>query len=259
MSISVSIFIMTFNETDLLRKTLSIVLRTCDHNDLCEIVIVTAPKSTPENLKTAESLKGSGGDVPVSVYMQKKPHIGNACREAIEVAQGTHIILMPADGEIETEAAARMIELAKEHPDAVITTSRWLNAGSFKGYNRLKLVLNFIFNRMTGIMFRTNLTDVSNVYQIAPLSTLRALNYTEEKEAFYLECGLKLIRTGCKIIEIPCKWSLRDDGRAKTEIIKCISYIGTALRIRFMPYSYMVRGDNGEKKRLLRSGKFRNL
>lgn len=259
MPISVSIVIMTYNETDLLRKTLNTVLCTCNHDDLCEIIIVTAPKSTPENLETAEALMGCGGDVPVSVYMQKKPYIGNACREAIEIAQGTHIIIMPADGEIEIEAAARMIELSKEHPDTVITTSRWLNSGSFSGYNKLKLALNFLFNRMMGLMFRTELTDVSNVYQIAPLSTLRALHLTEEKEAFYLECELKLIRAGSKIIEIPCKWSLRDDGKAKAEILKCFSYIGTALRIRFSKHSYIVRGDNDEKKRLFCSGKFRNL
>lgn len=258
MNMSVSIAIMTSNETDLLRKTFNTVLSTCNHGDLREVIIVTCAKSTPENLETAESLTRCG-DVPVILYRQKKPHIGNACQEAISIARGTHIIMMPADGEIEIEAAARMIEAARQHPDSVITTSRWLNPNSFQGYGKLKHALNFTFNRLMGVMFNTDQTDVTNVYQIAPLPLLRSLNLRAEREAFYLECMLKIIRAGCKTIEVPCTWSLRDDGKAKSEILKCLPYIATAFRIRFTPRSRIVkRGTIDEKEHILCSGEFNN-
>ena len=39
----------------------------------------------------------------------------------------------------------KMILLSNKNPNSIITANRWLNGINFSGYNKIKLLLNYIF------------------------------------------------------------------------------------------------------------------
>ncbi len=229
---SVSILMTTSNETTALVNTLKQVLSICDSSDICEIILITGDVSTPENLRTVEEICSWDSPVEIRHYRQKRPFIGRAFREGIDEAQGSHLIMMVSDGEMEIPAVPRMIAEAKKHPDAIIKTSRWMEGGGFVGYNKIKLVCNMIFQKIMRIVFGLKLTDITNCYQITPTELFRSLDFQEEKHPFFLEAILIPAREKVEIIEIPARWTRRSDGLDKTTLLRCFPYFKTAFRIR---------------------------
>ncbi len=229
---SVSIIISTLNETELLKKTASLIYATCRHEDICEIIIVTGDRSTPENLEAVDYVRRSAEDIPVVVYRQKEPGVGMAFREAIKTARGSHIITMVSDCEMDVNAVSVMIEQAKLHPDKIITTSRYIEGGGFEDYNRLKRLCNSAFQKILRAVFRTKLTDITNCYQISPAPLMKSIRFKETRKPFFFESVLKPLRLNAGFIEIPCVWRKRTDGNDKVSFFQCFEYILTILRVR---------------------------
>lgn len=229
---SVSILIVTSNETTALIDTVKKVLSDCDKSDICEIMIITGAVSTPENLQTVKEICQWDCGVKIHQYCQKKPFVGMAFREAFSLAKGSHIVMMVSDGEMDVSAVSKMIAEAKKYPQAVIKTSRWIKGGGFIGYNKVKLVCNRIFQEMLRIIFHSKLTDITNCYQISPARLLQSLDFKEEKHPFFLEAVLLPMKENAQIIEIPCKWMRRTDGLDETVLLRCFPYFKTAFRIK---------------------------
>jgi glycosyltransferase involved in cell wall biosynthesis len=230
---SVSIIISTLDETELLKKTLRIICDVCRHEDIREIIIVISDKSTPENLETVESLQDSVPDIPVVVYKQKLPGVGMAFREAIQTARGSHIITMVSDCEMDVAAVSVMTEQAKLRPDAIITTSRYIEGGGFEDYNGIKKICNFAFQKMLRTVFKTRLTDITNCYQISPAPFMKSIRFEETRKPFFLESVLKPLMLGAEFVEIPCVWQKRADGKDKVSFFACFEYFRTVFRVRF--------------------------
>ncbi|MBQ3149982.1 MAG: glycosyltransferase family 2 protein [Clostridia bacterium] len=229
---SVSILIVTSNETTALKETVETILSECDSSDISEIMIITGDISTPENLETVRELCKKDCGVNIHNYHQKKPFVGMAFREAIKLAKGSHMITMVSDGEMDVSAVSRMIAKSKEYPDAIVTTSRWIKGGGFDGYSKVKLLCNRIFQEMLRILFRSKLTDITNCYQISPLKVMQSIDFKEEKHPFFLESVLIPMLQGTEIIEIPCMWKRRTDGLDETVLLRCFPYFRTAFRIK---------------------------
>lgn len=229
---SVSILIVTSNETVALVETVERILSDCDTKDICEIMLITGDISTPENLDTVRTLCKKDCGVNIHNYHQKKPFVGMAFREAIALARGSHMITMVSDGEMDVGAVCEMIRMAKAYPEAVVTTSRWIKGGGFEGYSKIKLLCNRIFQEMLRVLFRSKLTDITNCYQISPVSLMQSINFKEEKHPFFLESVLIPMMMGVEIREIPCMWRRRTDGLDETVLLRCFPYFKTAFRIK---------------------------
>jgi glycosyltransferase involved in cell wall biosynthesis len=232
--ISVSIVLPAINEIYSFKKTVEIILDTCDKADLCEFFIVLCSKTTPECIKTAESIKEMNCGVPVKIYYQKKPFIGSAMREAFDLVEGTHVVMMSTDLETDPNAIQRFIEMVKQKPEEIVTVSRWIKQGGFSGYNKVKLLSNFIFQKVISLLFLSNLTDLTYAYRIFPVSLLREIHWEETKHPFFLETALKPLRLGIKIREIPGKWEARTEGESQNSFFKNFDYFRLAFRVRFM-------------------------
>jgi hypothetical protein len=81
-----------------------------------------------------------------------------AMREAFDRVSGSHVIMMSTDLETDPSLVARFIEIEKQRPDGIVTASRWIKGGRFAGYNTLKYVLNFIFQKLLSCLFFTSCT-----------------------------------------------------------------------------------------------------
>jgi glycosyltransferase involved in cell wall biosynthesis len=242
--VSVSIVLPAINETYSLKQTVEIILRTCRKEDICEFFIVLCNKSTPECIKAAGEVKQQiGGDIPVRVYYQRRPFIGAAMQEAFSLVEGTHVVMMSTDLETDPKIVTLFIERVKEKPDEIATASRWIGDGNFKGYNALKLVANFIFQKILALIFFSKLTDLTFGYRIFPVSLVQSIKWEEAKHPFFLETALKPLRMGTRFSEVPAQWEVRTEGESQNSFFKNFDYFRVAFKVRFMKKSSILKAS----------------
>jgi hypothetical protein len=240
--VSASIVLPAINETYSLKQTVEIILNTCRREDICEFFIVLCSKSAPECVMAAHDIHQQvNSNVPVRIYYQKKPFIGAAMQEAFDLVKGTHVVMMSTDLETDPRLVAPFIEKVKEKPDAIVTASRWVRGGSFRGYSPLKLLANFVFQKAIALMFFSKLTDLTYGYRIFPTSLVQRIRWEEAKHPFFLETALKPLRTGTKFYQIPAQWEARTEGESQNSFFKNFAYFRVAFKVRFMSKSKIVK------------------
>jgi len=240
---SASILIPALNETFLLRQTFEIILDTCDKNDIKEFIIVLCDRTTTECIKTATKIKEDFNTYPIKIYFQKKPFIGTAYQEAFELAEGSHIIMTAADMDMDPYVISRFIEISKTSPESILLASRWIPGGEFHGYNRLKLVLNYIFQKFLDVLFLTKLTDMTYGFRLYPAALMKSIKWEETKHPFFLETSLKPLRLGTKFIEVPAIWNVRTEGTSVISLWSCFKYFKTVFRVRTMKRKNILKAD----------------
>jgi glycosyltransferase involved in cell wall biosynthesis len=240
--ISVSILLPAINETYSLRQTVEKILSGCRKEEICEFFIVLCNKSTPECIKTAEEIKQQTDSlIPVRIYYQKQPFIGAAMREAFDLVKGTHVVMMSSDLETDPAVIPNFISQVKKCPNNIVTASRWIGSGTFSGYNHVKLIANFIFQKIISLLFWSKLTDATYGYRIFPVPLVQNIRWTEVKHPFFLETALKPLRLGVKIDEIPAQWKARTEGESQNSFFKNFDYFRVALKVRCMKKSKILR------------------
>lgn len=217
-------------ETDSLDETVRMLAETCD-DDIRQVIIVVCDRTTPESLARCEAVRDVFGD-RVSIHHQKLPYLGGAMREAFELATASHTIMMASDLETDPAIAPDMIALSKQHPKAIITASRWAKGGSFSGYGAHRVALNWIFQRLTSLIYRTHLTDATFGYRLFPTSLMQAISWTGLRHEFLLETVLKPVRLGVEVYEVPTKWLPRREGESQNSVAIQARYIRTLFENR---------------------------
>lgn len=230
---SVSVVIPAINETDSLRENISVILNTCDHKDLEEILIVVCERTTPECLSVIDSICAYGNDVPVRLYTQIQPGLGCALHEAMQQVKGSHVVNMAADLDTDPLVITEMIRIAKTRPDAVILASRWVNGGGFIGYGRMYKLLNYIFNKMLQILFLSKVSDLTYGFRFAPVDKTLSVKWESTGFSIGMETNLRMLRLGYEIIETPAVWRVREQGDSHNSFLTKLKYIRTVFNIRF--------------------------
>ncbi len=139
-------------------------------------------------------------------------------REAFELSNGSHTIMMSTDLETDPNVVSKFICLAKKNPASIITASRWLKGGNFEGYNLIKLLANYLFQKIFALFYCSNLTDLTYAYRIFPTPLIHAIKWEELKHPFFLETIIKPIKLGVKVIEIPTVWRCRTEGESQNSV-----------------------------------------
>ncbi len=228
---SVTIVLPVVNETQSLLETVDLIRRTCDEKDVEEYLIVVCERTSRESLAVCRRLKASLGDKCL-IHHQNLLFIGGAMREAFHLAKGSHVIMMSSDLETNPEVVAVFVDYAKEMPGAIITASRWIKGGGFVGYNRVKLVANWLFQKMFSLLYRCELTDLTYAYRIFPSRLVKSIRWEELKHPFFLETVVKPLRLGTKVVEVPAVWKARREGKSQNPIIGNFGYFRIGLKVK---------------------------
>jgi glycosyltransferase involved in cell wall biosynthesis len=232
--LKVSVIMPVMDETTSLWETVEIVM---DENGpvIHEIICVTSKFSTPAALAVCQELaeKWPGA---VLVRRQTRPYLGGALQDAYSWATGSHILLMASDLETPPHAAKDLIAESRKGWDIVATT-RWRGGGGFRGYNPVKYVLNWIFQKIIGALYHTSLTDLTFGYRIYRVEVLRNHEWTELRHPFLLECLLRPLRRGATATEIPVFWEPRREGESHNPFWRNFLYLRIALKLRLGPES----------------------
>jgi glycosyltransferase involved in cell wall biosynthesis len=236
---SVSIILPVLNETTSLTQTVDIILR--DVKDcLKELLIVVCKRTTPEAMATVDQLRKEHGDLVV-VVDQKLPFLGGALRDAMEVARGSHVIMMASDLETNPNEVKMLVDEERKMPWGIVTTSRWRSGGSFHGYSKIKLICNWIFQRFFSLLYWTHLTDMTYGYRIMPTKLAQAIDWKEVRHPFNLESVVKPLRLGVPVVEVPSVWYPRIEGESSNPFFRNFAYFPVGLTTRFARKSSLLK------------------
>ena len=232
---NVTILLPAMDETYSLRQTVETIINTCDKKDLAEFIIIVCDRTSQETIKTAEKIiEDYGYMVNIYIHEQTLPFVGGAIREGIDLAKGSHVVMMSSDLETDPNVIRKFIKGAKKYPDRIITATRWRQGGGFENYNKIKLVCNLIFERSIGIFYGVGLTDLTYAYRIFPSALMKSIRWEELKHPFFLETALKPIRLRVKFIETPAHWAARTEGVSQNSFLANFKYFKTAFHNRFL-------------------------
>lgn len=227
MSGGLSIIIPVFNE----EKTIEEILRRVGMVDLGafqkEIVIVDDGSRD----RTSEILKKYARDYRV-IYHDINRGKGAAIKTAIPYLSGQYTIIQDADLEYDPQDLRTLLdEIERAGADAVYGSR---NLGKTqKGYPHYYFggrFLTWLFN----ILYGAYLTDINTGYKLFKTDILKTLSLKSDGFEFCEEVTAKLIKRGCKIVEVPISYSPRTFKEGKKISFKDgLTGIWTIVKYRF--------------------------
>ena len=246
---NVSVMMGAVTETDSLRETVRLTLEYCDHKDLREIIIGYSQHVTPESLAVARELEAMECDVPIVVFEQKRRGISGLV-DMIDVARGSHCILVASDLAQDLSMLPKMISAAKRDGSLIVSASRWMKGCTFYDYGKIKKIVNFGGQLFLRILFGSKITDFTNPVQIAPTELYQSIAFENEGFPILIEMVLKPLRLGFRFQEVPTNCYARKQGKSNNSFRQTAQYFSTALHIRFMKKEDILKPDSALYRRM---------
>ena len=230
-NLAVTFVLPLLNETTSLRATVEAITSLAGEQ-LCEVLIVTSPRSTAESLAIAGQLQQQRPAL-LRLYAQRLPGLGGALQEAFAEARGAHLMLMASDLETDPQAIPLFLQRMQQGDCDIVAGSRWRAGGQFADYGWVKLLLNRVFQACLRRLYGVRLTDMTYGYRLYRRQSLAGIAGEEPGHAFLLECLLKPLRRGARVVEVPCRWQRRREGLSAGSWAQTLRYVSLALRVRF--------------------------
>jgi glycosyltransferase involved in cell wall biosynthesis len=227
----VSIIIPVFSELDSLNQTVDQLLAGFADTPI-EIIIIAHPNSGKACLENGQRLIEANACVYFDIQ-ERLPGQGLAYRQAIDMSNGRFILLMNADLETDPSDARTLYDAISRNNDDLVIASRWCKGAFFEAssYGRGKIILNFLFQRICALMFKTHITDFSFCYKIARTDIFKTLQWVGTQHEFALESTLVPIALGMHVTEIPTSWRGREEGVSHFNFLSNVKHVRLALRI----------------------------
>jgi len=239
----VSIILGAVDEAEMIRKTVETVINECEISDITEFVIMQSQRISAECLESITRMQKEIAEVPINIYVERKPSVGIAIRDGIIHAKGSHTALLSSDFGIHPGCLVDMIEMSKKYPERIIKASRWAKDGSFSGYKRGKLLANKFGNIFLSLLYGTRLSDITNATQLFPSELYKRIRWEEEDFPFLLEMTLKPLRLKVKFVQVSAQCFERTEGKSNNSFKKTFLYLPTAIRNRFLFVSSFYKQD----------------
>jgi hypothetical protein len=240
---SLSVILPVMDETESLEKTVATIEADCG-DAVKEYLVVVCGRTAPASRAVIESLRGRIGP-RVRVIEQKLPFLGGACRDAFDAAAGTHTLMMASDLETPPDRVKAFVDMARRHPADITTGSRWIAGGGFAGYSRLKFFLNWMFQRLFSLLYRTRLSDMTYGYRVFPTALVQAIRWEELRHPFLFETVLKPLRLGVPVHEIPAEWRARTQGASTNTFWRNFVYFRTGFKTLFYGREKILKNPAG--------------
>jgi glycosyltransferase involved in cell wall biosynthesis len=237
--IKLSVVVTVFSETFSINETIKRLLEH-DRGYILEIILLTSPRASKETLDIARAAALKNSKVKV-VMQQNNPGIGWAYREGMDAALGNYIVLMAADLETEPEAVDRMVKKIEETGCDEVIANRWLKGGGFTGYEPLKLVLNWFFQKIFKILFWTELGDLTFGFKILSRELAKKINWQGVRHEICIETTVKPLKAGYYIEQVASVWVGRREGTSVNKLLANFRYVIMALKVLLEPKKELFR------------------
>lgn len=177
------------------------------------------------------SLKAEFPEVLIRVICQTRPGVNAAVYEGFCSSQGDHVTVIGADMENDPRDIAKMIELAKIHPDAVITASRRLEKGDFEDYPFIKRCCNIAFQETVRLILHTKQSDITYLYQCTPKEWLYKYDFSDNINTFILALALVPEMYDVPFYEIPSRVGKREHGTSHLKLSYYAGFVKAVLKM----------------------------
>ncbi len=232
-----AIIITAIDETWSLKQTVDIVLAE-NADDVEEIAIAIAPRTTQACRAAIDEILAMHPELVRCLEQRELPGVGGALRECFATINAPWTIFMSADLETPPESVKFIIQRAKAGGIDIVATSRWIKGGAFGNYNRVKLICNWLFQKIFSLLYFTSLTDMTYGFRAYRTEILKDCRWNETGMAFFMESICKPLRIGLQIAEIPVKWQKRQEGVSHIRAYDFLRYFRVGLAVRFLPLSW---------------------
>lgn len=230
--IDLSIVVTVYGETFSVKETIERLLKN-DRGYIKEIIIVISPRSSKESFIVCEDLVKNYPLVKMHVQ-ENNPGAGWAYREGMKMAEGNYVTIMSGDLETEPGAVDRMVKKIEETGCDGVMTSRWLKGGGFVDYDKKKLILNWLFQKIFRILYWTKLTDITYGFKTLKKSVIDSINWEGTLHEIFIETTVKPLKKGYYLEEIPSVWVGRKEGVSKNTFMKNFRYLKITLKTLFL-------------------------
>jgi len=227
--IRLTVVVTVYSETFSLIESIERLMK-ADRGYLHELIFSISPRSSEECIDICQQLAKKYSIIKLHLQ-HKNPGVGWAIREGMELATGDYVALLSADLETEPEAVDRMIRKISETGCDGVIGNRWLKGGGFKNYNPIKLVLNFGFQCVFRLLYRTRLGDLTYGFKILSRNLIEKINWEGILHEIYIETTVKPIKLGYRIEQVPTVWIGRVEGESKNTFTRNFRYVKLALKV----------------------------
>lgn len=228
----VTVILPVVDETESLRETVRILVAE-NRARIGQIMIVMGKITTADARSVASSLAADSAELIVT-RDQRKPFLGGAMQDAFEWAQGTHLLMMASDLETNPHDVKAMLDEAESGEWDIVTMSRWTGRdGGFQGYNPVKLLANWVFQKSFGLLYGTELSDLTYGFRVFKMEWVKKIQWEELRHPLLLETILKPLRLGARVTELPTTWKARVEGESHNPFWRNLLYFRIAIKTRF--------------------------
>ena len=228
LNMNLTILIPAFREEENLRIIIPEIVSECNRNTTTFEIIVIGPREQADESSIVCQEHGvryverTGGD-----------DYGDAIRTGLEMAFGTYILVMDADGSHDPNMISALCKSAEDAE--VVIASRYVEGGSTDNPTIL-IILSKIVNICYRIVLGVNVLDISNSFKLYRAKDIKSLDLKCKNFDIVEEILFKLVQQNpaIRIKEIPTVFRKRMFGRTKRSLIRfVVTYVFTLFRLRF--------------------------
>jgi glycosyltransferase involved in cell wall biosynthesis len=227
---ALSVVVTVYTESVSVIETIDRLLRS-DQGGLREIILVVSPRASKETMQICEDLAASHSMVRLHVQ-QQVPGVGWALREGMKLATHECVAIMSGDLETEPEAVERMFQKMNETGADVVIGSRWDKGGGFQNYDRVKYVLNWTFQKMFKVIYRTHINDLTYGFKILRKHVIESIEWESAFHEIYIETTVKPLKKGYHLEQVPTVWIGRREGESVNTFFRNFGYVKLALKVQ---------------------------
>lgn len=221
----------TIDEYEDIRTVVGSIYQACSLEDLAEIKLIHDDRSTDNYISYLRSLQADFPGMKIEVVRQKDPGIGAAVYEGFYSAAGDYVTAIGGDMENDPRDIAAMIDMAKQHPGAVVTASRRLRRGDFAEYPAVKRFFNIAFQTVLRVLLHTKQSDITYMFQCTPKELLYQYDFSDSVNSFVLALALLPEMYDIPFYEIPSKVATRQHGQSHLTVQYYAGFLWEVVRM----------------------------